>query len=58
MKRNPDKEVFCLASAVGEEDAVDDDGDVVVGCWLLLLLLLLLLLVLDVGDGVGVVGYC
>ena len=27
MKRNPDKEVFCLGSAVDDDDAADDDAD-------------------------------
>ena len=27
MKRNPDKEVYCLGSAVDDEDADDDDDD-------------------------------
>ena len=25
MKKNPDKEVFCLGSAVDDEDGADDD---------------------------------
>ena len=27
MQRNPDKEVFCLRSAVDDEDAADADAD-------------------------------